>query len=107
MKPSDLHEHLVAAVGHLQAALVAAGVDLSDTEVPEAVDAAVLADPGYAAARLQLRQAMEGLVDSDQSAAGRQALFAVEEAAHAAIAAAVDAGWRLGACGRPGATSTL
>jgi prephenate dehydrogenase len=106
MKPTaELHDHLVAAIGHLQAAVAAAGVHDADVPVPEDVDAAVFADPTFKAARTRFGQAIERLAADAPTPEVRQVVLNAEEAAHATIAAAIDVAWRLGRSARPGATS--
>ena len=104
MKANNLHEHLVDAMGHLQAALVVAGVDLTDVEVTDTLDAAVAADPTFKAAHRRFSEAIQQLAAACPSPEARIAVLKVEEAVHAAIAAATDVAWRLGRSGRPGAT---
>ena len=106
MKTNALQEHLLAAVAHLQAVLVAAGVHDADVQVPDGVDAAVFADPILKAARTRFGQAIERLAADSPTPEARQVVLAAEEAAHGAIAAGIDVAWRLGRNGRSGATSS-
>ena len=105
MKSDALQDHLLVAVGHLQAALAAAGVHDAVGPVPEAFDAVVFADPTFKAARARFGQAIERLAAEGPTSEVRQVVLAAEEAAHAAIAAAIDVAWRLGRSSRPRATS--
>lgn len=73
--------------------------------VPEAVDAAVFADPTFMAARTRFGQAIERLAADAPTPEVRQVVLAAEEAAHAVIAAAIDVAWRIGRSARPGPTS--
>ena len=105
MKTNKLSGHLAAAVAHLQAALVVADVRDADVPVPDAVDAAVFADPTFKVTQGRFHQSIAQLVADCPPGDYQRVVLAAEEAAHAAIATAIDAAWRIGRSARPGATS--
>ena len=74
-------------------------------EAPEVLDAIVAADPAFAAAKGRLRQAIIDLLAAAPNDEIRQLSLHAEEAAHAAIAAATDAGWSIGRETRLGANA--
>jgi hypothetical protein len=80
-------------------------IHVDDVSVPDAVDAAVFADPAFKAARRRFGQAIEQMVANAPTPDARQVPLNAEDAAHAAIAAAIDVAWRLGRNARPGPTS--
>ena len=84
---------------HLQAAHDA------EVRVPDAVDAAVFADPTFKAARTRFAHAIERLAAVAPTSEIRTAVLDVEAAAHALVAASIDVAWRVGRSARPGPTS--
>lgn len=65
-------------------------------EAPDDLDAVVAADPAFAAAKGKFRQAIIDLLAVAPNDEIRQLSLTAEEAAHAAIASATDAGWSIG-----------
>ncbi len=65
-------------------------------DAPKDLDAIVAADPAFAAAKGRLRQAIVDLLAAAPNNEIRQLSLHAEEAAHAAIASATDAGWSIG-----------
>ena len=73
--------------------------------MPEAVDAAVFADRTFGDARTRFAQAVQRPAAGAPTPKSRQVVLNAEEAAHAAIAAAIDVACRIGRSARSGPTS--
>ena len=79
---------------------------MTHNETPDWLDAAVARDPRYAAARTQFGTAIRLLLEKALNSDNKLAVLDAEQAAHAAVAAAIDAAWQLGRCGRSGAAGS-
>lgn len=91
-EPSNALAAIAATLEHLRIQLAAAS-DTEEAQVPEVIESAICAAAGFTAARREFEQAVVNLLaDCPQH---RPQVLAVEAAAHAAIAAAMDAAWRI------------
>ena len=97
MSDSDrVQQHLQTALDSILTVLVLNGGDLGDDIPPDALDAALSADPQVRSARQALDVAVRGLLEPGGGDDRHQAVLGAEEATNALVARCGDAGYRLG-----------